>query len=216
MTVRRWLAAVGAVVTVAGVTLLLAPGLAPVTLDSTLAFVGVGVATACVAALAAFGAIAGEEGTVSTVPDATDRRIPGDEFDEALAAVSAAGRRDPGRHRRAVRERLEAAAVALLVEVEDCSPDDARRRLAEGDWTDDPAAAAFFREDEVPSLSTGDHLRLLAGGDLPFRRRARRVVAALGRLADVDEELADTDGAAGRAASVARPVAGTAPKREET
>lgn len=121
-------------------------------------------------------------------------RVPGEEFDEALAAVSAAGRRDPGERRRAVRERLEAAAVAVLVEVEDCSPATARRRLAAGDWTDDPQAAAFFREGETPALSTAAHLRLLAGGELPFRRRARRVVAALAALDDVNGGSTDGGG----------------------
>jgi hypothetical protein len=183
VTARRLLAAVGAAGVLSGGALLVAPGLGPSGLDPVLPVLAVAGGALLVTGLAAATGLAAGTDAVAPRRDPHANRVPGDGFDDALAAVSATGRRAPGEHREAVRERLATAAVALLVERRELSPEVARRRLSTGTWTDDPVAAAFFAED-TPALSTVDHLRLLAGGELPFRRRARRAVAAMDALAE--------------------------------
>jgi hypothetical protein len=104
--------------------------------------------------------------------------VPGDEFDATLASASRHGRIGGAADRDAVRDRLESVAVEVLTRYDGDTPERARRRLAEGTWTDDPAAAAFFGGGTA-DVTVLDRVRFVATSDSAFRRRAARVVAVL-------------------------------------
>ncbi|WP_256296945.1 DUF7269 family protein [Haloarchaeobius salinus] len=118
-----------------------------------------------------------------TAPDRTGPRVPGRDADDLLAGVTAAGRVRGDDDRGAVYERLTAVAVDTLVARYDCTPDEARRRLAAGSWTEDPVAAALFVEGVDPEWTARDRLRTLWTGEPPLRRRARHALAELAALA---------------------------------
>lgn len=175
---HRIATAVGTLSTAAGCALLLTPLSAP--------FEPPVVPTLGVVALLAL--VVGSLGAVDrtrTAPDAAalpdpggraDVDAPGDEFDRALAGASTrAGSGD----RAAIRERLETLALARLCATEGCSRDAARRRLREGDWTDDGAAAALFAESGAGSRPLREHVRHLLTGESAFERRANRAIDAL-------------------------------------
>lgn len=75
-------------------------------------------------------------------------RTPGDRVDARLASTAG----DEAGARSDVRDRFEAAAVTALVRQRNCSPEHAREMLAEGTWTDDPTAAAYFTGEPPDSL----------------------------------------------------------------
>ncbi|MFC7176142.1 DUF7269 family protein [Halosegnis marinus] len=81
------------------------------------------------------------------------------------------------RRQERVAERLEAVALAVFA-TEGYSEAAARDLLADGSWTDDPEAAAFFAETGSDAAAEG-RLRDLFESTPPFVRRARRAVAAL-------------------------------------
>lgn len=126
-------------------------------------------------------------------PAGAGHRAPGDDVDALLAALSASGRRDPSAERRELRERLRATATDVLARRFDCTPAEARRRLESGEWTDDRVAAAYFRSAPVGRAA---HLRALATGEPPARRRARRAIDELHRLetAEAPPDPAEVDG----------------------
>jgi hypothetical protein len=131
------------------------------------------------------GALAAIERSVTTpdggeVPDPAARpgvATPGDEFDAWLSSVSVAG---ADRDAAALADRFEALAVPVVARAEDCSTEAARERLADGTWTDDAAARAFFTG-QSPSIF--ERVRTVLTGEPTAVRRARRVVAALDRQA---------------------------------
>lgn len=101
---------------------------------------------------------------------------PGDEFD-AAACTWRASVPVLGWHRReGVRERLRETAAETIARTENCSLDEAARRVRDGTWTDDPWVAAFLGEGSVPPDQ-----RLAAVIDLDpwFVRGARRSAAAV-------------------------------------
>ncbi|WP_435146771.1 DUF7269 family protein [Halobaculum sp. P14] len=104
---------------------------------------------------------------------------PGDDWRARLAATSAADEDA----QRALRDDLAASAVAALA-ARGTPPETARDRVERGVWTDDPLAAAYLRGDP-PSLA--ERIRAVFGGDAPFRRRARRTMAAVAAIREVDE-----------------------------
>lgn len=112
---------------------------------------------------------------------------PGDEFDEQLASLTARGRREGMRERRAVRDRLDDVALSVLVR-DGISEGTARKRLTEGTWTDDPYAAAFFAEERATDVSLEDRFRVAFSGEPNSRKRARHAIAALARIADRERE----------------------------
>jgi hypothetical protein len=108
---------------------------------------------------------------------------PGDEFDEQLASLTPRGRRQGAGERRAVRDRLDTVAVSVLVR-DGVSEAVARERLAEGTWTDDPYAAAFFAEERATDAPLEERLRAAFSSEPNMRKRARHAVSALTRIAD--------------------------------
>lgn len=175
---RRIATAVGTLSTAAGCALLLTPLSAPFEppVVPTL-----GVVALLALAVGSLGAVDRSRTApdVASLPDPGGRAdvdAPGDEFDRALAGASPrAGSED----RVAIRERLETLALARLRTTEGCSRDAARRRLREGDWTDDGAAAAFFAESGAGSRPLREHVRHLLTGESAFERRASRAIDAL-------------------------------------
>lgn len=112
---------------------------------------------------------------------------PGDEFDRKLETLASRGRMRGARERRAVRDRLDELAVAVLVRNGD-SEAVARERLAEGTWTDDPHAAAFFAEARASDVPLEDRLRAAFSTEPNSKKRARHAVDALARIATAERE----------------------------
>ncbi|GCF14207.1 hypothetical protein Harman_21420 [Haloarcula mannanilytica] len=132
-------------------------------------------------------------------------RVPGTGFAERLDRISTVGRRavndadewDETRER-TPRERVYASLHELAVDVlgrtDGDRPGVAADRLADGEWTDDETAAAFFADGLCPPLPRRASLPLVRP-ELPEVRRARHAVAELAdRLAadapDPDSRLA--------------------------
>lgn len=179
---RRLLLAVGLSLVVAGLLGTVAPGLV----------VGDGVALVVLVAgslLAVALAVVYARQETQTRPDRwrqpeqTGPHVPGRAAEELLAGVTAAGRVTGDDAREDVYERLRAVAVDTLVARYDCTPDEARRRLDAGSWTDDPVAAVLFVDGAEPDWTARDRLRTLWTGEPPLRRRARHALAELSALA---------------------------------
>jgi len=178
---RRVLLGVGTVATVCGAALLLTPLSVPYS-PPIVPTLGVVAAAGILLGAPVLGRQLGIRRGGEPLPDPgtrDGRAVPGDGFDADLAAVSARGDDD---RRERIRDRLETATVAALTDASGCSAADAREALAEGSWTDDPDAAAFFAPHVAPSRSLREQLRAFVAGDLPFVRRAKRVVAAIEAL----------------------------------
>jgi hypothetical protein len=151
-------------------------------------------------------------------PPAPERRAtvtaPDAEFDLLLSGGSLGTVVGPG-DRAAVRERLETDAVAVLTRYEGLSEQRARDRLADGSWTDDPYAAAFFGAGD-PTVPLRERVRAALRDESRFQRRARHAVHELSRR--VDQRVASGHGKADREADTeresTRTVAG--PNREES
>ena len=163
------------------VGLVAAVGVVAVPLPSMLVPV-VGLVAVLVAARAARAGLGPTDAPVLPAPERRHAAtVPGDEFDETLASASRHGRIGGVTDRDAVRDRLRTVAVEVLTRYDGDTPERARRRLAEGTWTDDPRAAAFFGSEVDPSASVLDRVRFVATSDSQFRRQAVHAVAALDR-----------------------------------
>lgn len=195
MTDRR-VVAVGLLAGAAGVLVLAVPGLAGAAVPTIAAIVlTVGVGLVAVG-LAVRALVADEEPLDLPTPERRPvYRRAGAEFAALLDDVGLTGRRKLDEEVETDRERLRAVLESLAVDVlgrtDGETPETARERLEDGNWTDDPEAAAFFADGYRPPVSW---LAYLPWGrpDLPFARRGRHVVATLaervgGPLADPDE-----------------------------
>lgn len=119
--------------------------------------------------------------TSPPAPGATPSH-PGADLESALEAIQHEQHIDTADEREEVYDRLAAVGIQLLERTDGVDPEEARQRLARGDWTDDPEAAAFFRTgpaDDAPFL---ERLRESFSDDSRFARRARRAAAALDDL----------------------------------
>lgn len=112
---------------------------------------------------------------------------PGAGFDDDIAALAPGRQLEGARERRAVRDRLDELAVAVLVR-EGTSEHVARERLAEGTWTDDPYAAAFFAEARASDVPLEERLRAAFSSEPSSRRRARHAADALAAIANRERE----------------------------
>jgi len=171
--IRRALLAVGFASAGSGLLLLLTPVRAPfgVPILPTLGLLAL--AALAVGALVALDRSSGGVETAELPDPSAGVAVPGDAFDDRLGSVSA--RRDEA-DREAIRERLERVAVTVLADATGSDRPTVRQRLADGTWTDDPRASAFFTG-RPPSLRA--RLRTVVTGESTFVRRARRVVAVL-------------------------------------
>lgn len=109
-------------------------------------------------------------------------RPAGAEIDRVVSGELGARAHLQGDARAAVRGRLRSAAVETLVRVEGEPREDARRRVAQGEWTDDRTAAAFLTEQGPGTL--GSRLTDALPGGSRFQRRTERTVTAVLDLAE--------------------------------
>lgn len=121
--------------------------------------------------------------------ESTQRLLaPGESFDEHLERSGDLGRHDLQKVRSSIENRLERIGVATLVRREGCPREVARQRLYDGEWTDDPHAAAFFRfgGDRRAELRAAIERRSLDPLRSRFRFQARRFAAEIVRLSEDD------------------------------
>lgn len=85
-----------------------------------------------------------------------------------------------------VRDRLRETAARAYVRATDCDRDAARSAVREGDWTDDPIAAAALAGDDGPTYPLGSRLRLWLDPESERERRFDRTVRATAELAASD------------------------------
>ncbi|WP_435101929.1 DUF7269 family protein [Halarchaeum sp. P4] len=218
---RRLALSLGVASSVVGLLLLAAPSLASaVTLSgglgtATVALVGVVTLLIAAGSLFADAVRPSAEATLASDDPEFPRpehrpayASPGAAFTRRLAEVTWTDRREAEPATRlALRDDLRDLAVDVLSRRDGVTPDEAAAHLADGSWTDDPLAAAFFTDDVVPSLSLRQRLRGLRGSEPPFARRARHAVAALASHAgdaDVSAVAAEGDDAAERVATTRR------------
>ena len=172
----------------------LALGVAALALGLALAATGVGggllarVGFALAALLAGIGALLSllvrsvdgpDTPSLGQSPDRPGVRRPGDDVDRKLAAAASGSTVA----REELHDRAESAVVDALVRRRDCSRERARELLRDGEWTDDPDAAAFFAAEGYRRPSVRDRVRVLLGRESTFRRGFSRATAALWDLA---------------------------------
>lgn len=208
MNARSVLAAGGAAAALAGVAVAVEPSLAGgLVLQADR---GVVLALAALALLQGLAAVAGRVAGSgrAAAPDDVESRfpatVPGDEFDALLADLPQLSVQRRDEERAAIRERLEALAVAVLIG-RGLDEATARRRLRDGTWTADERAATFFMPAADRELSLGRRMRDAVGSDLAFIRRARRTVAAIAAHAEGAVPLPD-DGTPDPAAATGAPA----------
>lgn len=180
---------VGAALALAGLATVLEPGVAG---GVTLSY-GAVLAVAAVAFLLGAGRLRQHMRTGRTtaslppVESTPDHPAPGDEFDAELAAISPRRDRENDAARAQVRERLAAAALAVLAR-EGHPAERGRDLLDSGAWTDDPVAAAFFAaEPDETDEPFARRLRGSLAGDSSFDTRAKRAAHAIADRAEVDD-----------------------------
>ncbi|WP_049995960.1 DUF7269 family protein [Halococcus sediminicola] len=190
MSRARWLAVAGGVALVCwGLAVAVAPALADgvETTPALLTAVGlIALAGGGVAVHARFRAD-GDDPDLPTPETKRATPTPGAGFDEQLAALASGDRMRGARERRAVRDRLDELAVAVLVRKGD-GESDAREALAAGTWTDDPYAAAFFAEARASDVPLEERLRTAFSAEPNGRRRARHAADALADIATRERE----------------------------
>lgn len=116
----------------------------------------------------------------------------GADVDEVIEAGLGLRTRFLGDGGEAVRDRFRETAVRTVARVENCTHADARRRVAEGTWTDDPAAASFLA-DGGGSVTWRTRVLSAFGGESPFQRGARRSAEAIVALAEDSDASAYRD-----------------------
>lgn len=179
--------AVGVGCVLAGLSVVLAPSLAVEVTSNVLTVIGVLAGLAGIAAV--YERVTTNERRVEP-PTPEHRRsfqVPGETFDQQLATLGPRNRGRSASNERAVRDRLDGLAVAVLVRDGDTEAA-AREHLAEGTWTDDPHAAAFFAEARASDVPLEARLRAAFSAEPSTRRRARHAVDALSRIAETGRE----------------------------
>jgi hypothetical protein len=182
---RRLGLVLGLALVAGGLAVAVAPELGSGIRPNTAVLTGTGIAALVLAGMA-----------VRARLNATDRRpdlpaaersqshaTPGEAFDRQLAAMASPGQLHSGRDRRQGRDRLEATAVAVLVR-DGLAEDAARDALANGTWTNDPHAAAFFADDPGADVSLTTQLRRSLSLEPTITRRAHHAIDALARRAE--------------------------------
>jgi len=126
----------------------------------------------------------------------TATESPGDEFEPALAEL--AGRHGraarPTDHRELIESRLREDAIRTVGRVDDCDVETARKRVDDGDWTEDRYAAAFVAE-SVPGPRWWQLLRDRVVRADAFERSALRTAEA---IADYGSRTTESSRGAGR------------------
>lgn len=196
----------------AALGLLARSGSLPPGLADALAPLGA-VATPATAALLTVGTLVGaavaargrDDGAAITAAFRGERAPAGDlpllgaEVAAALDRVADTGPGADPADRATVRAGVERAGERVIARADGIDHEAARTRFRRGDWTRDPAVAAFCGADVTPPLET--RVREALASEPRFVRRARRTVDALESYADGRIEGSDpgtNDGNGGR------------------
>lgn len=103
---------------------------------------------------------------------------PGTDFDDLIARLSTRRGWIGGDFDR-VESRLRNAAVGAVATRDGIPKHEARLRITEGTWTDDPVAAAFLGGPEVPAPPLGERLRMMVSSTSRFQLYAMRTADAV-------------------------------------
>ncbi|SDL88793.1 hypothetical protein SAMN04487949_0068 [Halogranum gelatinilyticum] len=136
-----------------------------------------------------------------TIPDRhpefayfTEGRAVGEAIDRATSGEELA-QWETNKFRRETYDSLYEAAVVAISEAENCAPQLARNRLAEGTWTDSPRAARFLGDQSETRLPLSVRIRDWASGE-SYRRHVRDTVEAITAIdpeyRDVGEDVTHT------------------------
>jgi uncharacterized repeat protein (TIGR01451 family) len=130
---------------------------------------------------------------------------PGDETDDLIYRLTTL-REGTIEYREEIRDRVEAVAVTVLSRRENCSPEQASTRLAEGSWTDDNRAAAFFGAGATGTRRSvvSQFVRRFRDVETAYERQLRAVVDEIEALAGSGSTESSSD------------VSGTSSGREES
>lgn len=219
--IRRLLLAAGVVAVVLGLALVAVPGLAGGVAVSRILVYVIGV-IALLVALARIQRRRKSERTQTTTPEPetpTGLPRPGSDVDTRirnLRRLTGGGRVES--ERQELDARLEELAVRVVARREDLTREEARSRLVDGSWTDDPLAAAYFSEDV--ELTRRQRFRLSVGtGSAAGVYAARAIEALAGRApasaTEADQGAdADRDGDRDGDGTAGGPPGGTGPDRE--
>ncbi|WP_459195018.1 DUF7269 family protein [Halosimplex sp. J119] len=131
-----------------------------------------------------------EEAGPTTLPaprdaDEISDRIVGGSVDETLQRLADPSEGIRLRGRIGVEREIRELAIDVLRNESDAGFEDVAVAIDEGTWTDDPRAAAYIGDVELPV-----RLRVIdwASGD-PYRRQVEATVAELAAIADVETEV---------------------------
>lgn len=190
-------AAVGAALLVGGLVSMLVPSLvAPLTIGAGVLPI-FGLASALLALWVLRKAYASDnrqtaipavEGLLSTPP-------PGNDIDEIIYRLTRL-REGTIEYRERIRKRVTETAIAVIMQREDCSRGVAVDHLESGSWTDDTAAASFFRHDSAgtgsPSL-IGRVFKRFGDRETAYQRQLRATITAIESKSpfDISESASD-------------------------
>ncbi|WP_323674804.1 hypothetical protein [Halorubellus sp. PRR65] len=175
--------ALGVAFVVVGFAMLFVPGFASV-FDANelfLSLIGLGFALQTVRVVNARRRTPYEQAETADPEIAQELPTPGDDFDDLMDQAAAV--RYSGDQRDAVRERLHAAAVAVVVRTEGLSREQAVERVENGSWTDDPYAAAFFTG-EISGTSVLQRVSLFDRSRSQFERWATHAAREIAELSE--------------------------------
>jgi hypothetical protein len=130
-------------------------------------------------------------------PEPTDRAgaspVVGETFDERLAAVQrVGGRSEEGEA--VVREELRRLATDTYQRTHRCDWEPAARAVESGDWTDDPAAAAFVGGADAPDVPLRLWFNDMLSEHGAFHRQTVRTLRAIYALEGESGAVGPTDG----------------------
>lgn len=120
-------------------------------------------------------------------PDKSPLPDAGQDLDRTFGIISKESFRNTVEERKAVRERLARIAVRVLIREYSCSRLEAQEYLADGSWTADSEAAAFFATDLIDPDDFYENLKASFVDESQFQRRARRAVSELLAMEGFDE-----------------------------
>jgi len=138
-----------------------------------------------------------ERGDTVRLPDYDDRTTTetttvGAAVDDPLATLTEAPESTSGADRNlaagTIHDELFSLAVETLAAAEGCDSGAAAQRVTNGDWTDDPRAAAFLGDESVPRVPVRLRIVDWVRGE-PVARRVEATVDAIARHAETDPDV---------------------------
>lgn len=193
--VRLPLVVVGGVVLALGVGILVQPSLARfIPIEAALLVLGNEyVLVAAFGVVAILGGLAvllgrGVAGIDQTTPPDPEEVHPvprsGESFDEFVSAGWLREWLLSDRHHR-IRTRLRESAIDTVMRQDDCTREEARKRVDRGTWTEDAEVATFLADSGVPLQPAGALAALR--GHSPYQRAARRTAEEIARYGEWEE-----------------------------